>query len=58
MRSFTDGIKKGKKKKRVFFFFFCTIKVRKHKNKSKKRALTALGGEEGNSGFNCNIPFG
>lgn len=58
MRSFTDGIKKGKKKRRFFCFFFCTIKVGKHKNKSKKQALSALGVEEGNGGFNCNISFG
>lgn len=57
MRCFTDGIKKGKKKIEVFFFF-CTTKMGKHKNKSKKQAFSALGGEEGNGGFNCNIPFG
>lgn len=56
MRSFTDGIKRARKKKS--FFFFGTIKVGKHKNKSKKQALRALGREEGNGGFYCNIPFG
>lgn len=49
---------KGQEKKEVFLFFFCTIKVGKHKNKSKKQALSALGVEEGNGGFNCNISFG
>lgn len=50
MKSFTVGIKRGKKKNPRDIFFFCTIKVGKSKNKSKKPALSSLGGDEGNGG--------
>lgn len=53
MRSFTVGIKQYTHTQKQLFVSLKWVKL-----KSKKQALNYLGGEEGNGGFNCNIPFG